>query len=92
MPILLPKFLDRQTEYEIEFISGRIEGVITSTPSVSRLSRTVVSIFGIRRYLRWYEKTSYINQNEIQEPLEPWSSSDPRNHEGSSPNWGAGMP
>jgi hypothetical protein len=39
-----------------------------------------------------YAKTSYINQNETQEPLEPLISSDPRTHEDPSPNWGAGMP
>jgi hypothetical protein len=39
-----------------------------------------------------YAKASHINQNETQEPLEPWTSSDPRTHENSSPNWGAGMP
>jgi hypothetical protein len=31
-------------------------------------------------------------QTETQEPPEPWTSSDPRTHEDSSPNWGAGMP
>jgi hypothetical protein len=30
-------------------------------------------------------ETSYINQNETNEPLEPRTSSDPRTHEGSSP-------
>jgi hypothetical protein len=39
-----------------------------------------------------YTKTSYINHYETQEPLEPWTSSDPRTHEDSSTNWGAGMP
>jgi hypothetical protein len=39
-----------------------------------------------------YAKTSYINKNETQEPLEPWTSFDPRTHEDSSPNGGAGMP
>jgi hypothetical protein len=39
-----------------------------------------------------YTKTFYIDQNETQEPLEPWTSSDPRTHEDSSPNWGSGMP
>jgi hypothetical protein len=34
----------------------------------------------------------YINQNETQEPFDPWTSSDPRTHEESSPNWGVGMP
>jgi hypothetical protein len=33
-----------------------------------------------------------INQNETQEPLEPWTSSDLNTQEDSSPNWGAGMP
>jgi hypothetical protein len=47
---------------------------------------------GMRRHLSWCPKTSYINQNERQEPLEPWTSSDPSTHENSSPNWGAGMP
>jgi hypothetical protein len=42
-------------------------------------------------YLR-YVKTPYANQNETQELLEHWTSSDPRTHEYSSPNWGAGMP
>jgi hypothetical protein len=37
-------------------------------------------------------KTSYINQNETQEPLEPWTSSDPRTREDQSPNCGAGKP
>jgi hypothetical protein len=32
------------------------------------------------------------NQNETQEPLESWTSSDPRTHEDSSPNWGVGIP
>jgi hypothetical protein len=45
----------------------------------------------IRPYIGVWE-TSYINQNETQEPLEPWTSSDPRTHEDSSLNWGAGMP
>jgi hypothetical protein len=31
-----------------------------------------------------YSKTSYINQNETQEPLEPWTSSDPLTHKDSS--------
>jgi hypothetical protein len=39
-----------------------------------------------------YAKTLCINQNETQEPLEPWTSSEPSTHEDSSPNWGAGMP
>jgi hypothetical protein len=39
-----------------------------------------------------YAKISYINQNETQDPLEPWTSSDHRTNEDSSPNWGAGMP
>jgi hypothetical protein len=33
---------------------------------------------GTRRRLRGYAKTSSINQNETQGPLEPWTSSDPR--------------
>jgi hypothetical protein len=37
-------------------------------------------------------RKSYINQNETQEPLEPWTSSDPHSHEDSSPNWSTGMP
>jgi hypothetical protein len=36
-----------------------------------------------------YAKTSYINQNETKELLEPWSSSDPRSHKDL---WGASMP
>jgi hypothetical protein len=43
------------------------------------------------RHLRRYVKTSYINQNEPQEPLELWTSSDHRTHEDSSQNWGTGM-
>jgi hypothetical protein len=43
-------------------------------------------------YSLGYAKTSYINQNEAQEPVEPWTSSDPHTHEDSSPNWRAGMP
>jgi hypothetical protein len=39
-----------------------------------------------------YAKASYIDRNETQEPPEPWTSSGPRTHEDSSPNWGAGMP
>jgi hypothetical protein len=35
---------------------------------------------------------SYINQNEAEEPLEPWTSSDRRTHEDSSHNWATGMP
>jgi hypothetical protein len=42
-------------------------------------------------YPRKYATTSYINQNETEEPLEPWTSSDPCTHDDSSPNWGAGM-
>jgi hypothetical protein len=38
------------------------------------------------------EDILHINEKETQEPLEPWTSSDPRTHEDSSPNWGAGMP
>jgi hypothetical protein len=45
-----------------------------------------------RIHLRGYARTSYINQNETQEPLETWTSSDPRTHEDSSRNWGTGMP
>jgi hypothetical protein len=43
-------------------------------------------------YPQGYVKTSYINQNDTQEPLEPWTSSDPHTHEDSSPIWGAGIP
>jgi hypothetical protein len=45
-----------------------------------------------RRHLRGYVKTVYINRNETRQPPEPWTSSDPRTHEDSSPNWEAGMP
>jgi hypothetical protein len=48
------------------------------------------SIWGTQNLV--YSKTSWINQNETQEPLEPTSGSDPHTHEDSSPNWGAGMP
>jgi hypothetical protein len=34
----------------------------------------------------------HLNQNETPEPRELWTFSDPRTHEDSSPNWGAGMP
>jgi hypothetical protein len=44
------------------------------------------------RHLKGYTKTSYINQNETQGPLELWTSSDTRTHEDSFLNWGAGMP
>jgi hypothetical protein len=37
-------------------------------------------------YPRGYAKTFSINQNETQEPLEPWTSPDPHTHEDSSPN------
>jgi hypothetical protein len=36
-----------------------------------------------------HPKTSYISQNE---PLEPWTSSDPHTHKDLSLNWDAGMP
>jgi hypothetical protein len=36
-----------------------------------------------------YAKTSYINQGETLEPLQPSTSTDPRAHENSSPNLGA---
>jgi hypothetical protein len=39
-----------------------------------------------------YARTSYINHNETQEPLEPWTSSDPSTREDSSLHWGGGMP
>jgi hypothetical protein len=39
-----------------------------------------------------YSKTSYTNQHETQEPVEPWTISDPRTYEYSSPNWGVGIP
>jgi hypothetical protein len=42
-------------------------------------------------YLVLRENILY-DQNETQEPLELWTSSDPRIHEDSSPIWGAGMP
>jgi hypothetical protein len=32
------------------------------------------------------------SRKHLTEPLEPWTSSDPRTHEDSSPGWGAGMP
>jgi hypothetical protein len=44
-----------------------------------------------QRPLTWGTKTSYINHNEAQEPLEPWTSSDNHIHEDSSSNRGAGM-
>jgi hypothetical protein len=47
---------------------------------------------GTGRHLRGYTKPSYINQIETQESLEPLTSCDPRTHEDSSPNCGAGMP
>jgi hypothetical protein len=31
-------------------------------------------------------------RNKTQEPLEPWTGSDPLTHEDPSPNWGAGLP
>jgi hypothetical protein len=37
-------------------------------------------------FSRGYAKTSCINQNETQEPIEPETSSNPRTHEDSSPN------
>jgi hypothetical protein len=46
----------------------------------------------VGRHLRGHTKTSYVNQNETQEMLEPWSSSDRSTHEDSSPNWSASMP
>jgi hypothetical protein len=39
-----------------------------------------------------YAKTSSINQNDAQELLELWTSSDLRTHEDSSPKWGAEIP
>jgi hypothetical protein len=47
---------------------------------------------GKPRHLSGYGETSYINQNETQEPLKPWTSSDPHTHEDSSPNWDAVKP
>jgi hypothetical protein len=47
---------------------------------------------GKLRHFTGYAQTFYINQNKTQEPLEPWTSSNARTHEDSSPNWGAGMP
>jgi hypothetical protein len=56
----------------------------TQTPILSSSNPAVFNL--------GYVKTRYINQNETQEPLEPWTSSDPRTHEDSSPKWGAGKP
>jgi hypothetical protein len=47
---------------------------------------------GMRRYLRDLAKASYVNQNETQELLEPWTSFDFQFHEDSSPNSGVGTP
>jgi hypothetical protein len=46
---------------------------------------------GTRRHFRRYAKTSCISQNGTQEPLDPWTNSDPHIHEDPLPNWGAVM-
>jgi hypothetical protein len=46
---------------------------------------------GIREYVLGGTR-KHMNQNEIQESLESWTSSDLRTHEDSSPNWGNCMP
>jgi hypothetical protein len=70
--------------------SNPLGGIFSTNPTKQKwfmipYSRALVFNLG-------YTKTFYINQNEIQEPLEPWTSSDPRTHEDSSQNWRAGMP
>jgi hypothetical protein len=61
--------------------------MFTNNPAISRvgllkesLDKAVVIYLGYS-YPRLYEKTSYINQNETQEPLELRISSDPRTQE-----------
>jgi hypothetical protein len=43
-------------------------------------------------YKLGYAKTSYVNENETQKPLEPWANFDPSTNKHSSQNWGVGMP
>jgi hypothetical protein len=52
------------------------------------------SAWDTRGHHRWYKNTfyEYFSQTETQKPFETWTSSDPRTHEDSSPNWGASMP
>jgi hypothetical protein len=74
-------------------ISKQLIKVLTfrrKMPIIMTARSKVINLWYV--YNRGYAKTSYINQNETQEPLEPWTRSDPRTHEDSSPNWGAGMP
>jgi hypothetical protein len=76
---------------------------VPSHSSFHFLPQAVVWVYGSRLFSAglWlkvmvfnlgYKNTSYIIQNETQEPLEPWTSSDPRTHQDLSPNWDAGMP
>jgi hypothetical protein len=58
----------------------------------STFYKLVIFNLGYAKTAWGYAKTSYIDQNETQEPPEPWTSSDPRTNEDSFPNWGAGMP
>jgi hypothetical protein len=51
-----------------------------------------IATIKIYKHFQGLAKTSYINQNETKEPLEPWTSPDPRTHEDSSLKWDAGMP
>jgi hypothetical protein len=47
----------------------------------------ILVVFNLEYSYPWvYANTSYFNQNETHEPLEPRTSSDPRTHEDSSPN------
>jgi hypothetical protein len=74
----------------VPFITRRISRIHAATlykyNSTASSSRTVVRV------------PPRANENILQqlnipqEPLEPWSSSDPRTHEHSPPNWGAGVP
>jgi hypothetical protein len=66
-------------------------GIMKSVMDSLYLKQAFLSEATSSRLHSGVSETFYINHNETQEPLEPWTSSDALTHEDSSPNWGAGM-